>query len=64
MEKGTDYASISAENKMLKEQLKSALDQFKWAADKLAEAQHELALVKMMLVREIERRETGGANCG
>ena len=54
MASDTDYESILAQNKVLKSQLKYALDQFKWAADKLAEAQHELTLTKMMLVRAVE----------
>lgn len=56
MESTTEMQSILAQNEALKAELQTALNQFKWAADKLADAQHELAVVKMMLVKEIEGR--------
>lgn len=49
-----DYKSILAQNEILKKELKRALDQFRWAVKQLGEAQHELQIVKMLLVRAEE----------
>lgn len=54
MENNTEAKNILAQNRALKEQLKEALKQFKWACDQLAEVQHELAITKMLLVRAVE----------
>ena len=49
-----DYKSILEQNKVLKKELKRALDQFRWAVKQLDEAQHELRITKMLLVRAEE----------
>ena len=49
-----DYKSILAQNEVLKKELKRALDQFRWAVKQLEEAQNELQITKMLLIRAEE----------
>ena len=49
-----DYKSILEQNKVLKKELKRALDQFRWAVERLDEVQHELQITKMLLIRAEE----------